>query len=49
MESVGDLDELRCDAQALAGLSDAAFEHRINMQFGADLADVLAFSLEREG
>jgi hypothetical protein len=49
--AVGDVHQLRADAQAVAGLADAALEHRLHVQSLADLAhvDLRALELERRG
>ena len=48
MAPVGRGDELRRDADAVAGLSDAAFENVRHTKGRGDLANVLMLALERE-
>src|SRR5438105_1819996 len=44
--AVPDIDELRNDAQTVAGFPDASLEHGVDAQLLADLADVEAVAFE---
>ncbi len=48
MKAVAALDQLGGDPQALAGLADAAFQHVIDPELGADQAQVVGLALEGE-
>ena len=49
MKTVGDLDELRCDADAVAGLANAPLENVLNVEPPADLSEFQVLSPEKEG
>ena len=46
--AVGDVDQLRGDANLVADLAYTALENRRDLELAADLADVFALGLERE-
>src|SRR5512140_771149 len=48
LRAVSGTDELRVEAKALAGFSDASLENRRNLKLASDLADVVVLAFERE-
>ena len=46
MEAIGDIDELRGNAKAIAGFPDASLQDRLHVQLPSDLPDIFLFSLE---
>jgi hypothetical protein len=49
VKSVLGIDELRCDAESVACLAHASFEHGLHAQTAADFPDVVRAMLECKG